>query len=136
VFTNVVDDSGASLVIELLDFEKELKDPDEVARHFFSDLAEATDSVSYDIDEISCRKGANGDSLVMVNGRHIHDKEGLKWTPLAMGIKRMPQYSTDMVVTLTHGSQSAGGFETSSVLEKNLWLILESIDVKDDSLFL
>mmetsp|Transcript_25275 Transcript_25275/g.20813 ORF Transcript_25275/g.20813 Transcript_25275/m.20813 type:complete len:102 (-) Transcript_25275:194-499(-) len=99
-------------------------------------LAEATDSVSYDIDEISSRKGENGDSLVMVNGRHIHDKEGLKWTPLAMGIKRMPQYATDMVVTLTHGSQSDGGFETSTVLEKNLWLILESIIVKDDSLFL
>ncbi|EER18985.1 Nuclear import protein MOG1, putative [Perkinsus marinus ATCC 50983] len=136
VFTNVVDDSGASLVIELLNFAEELKESDEVARHFFSDLAEATDSVSYDIDEISCRKAANGDSLVMVNGRHIHDKEGLKWTPLAMGIRRMPQYSSDMVVTLTHGSQSAGGFETSSVLEKNLWLILESIEVKDDSLFL
>lgn len=32
VFTNVVDDSGASLVIELLNFVEELKESDEVAR--------------------------------------------------------------------------------------------------------
>lgn len=34
---------------------------------------------------------------VMVNGRHIHDKEGLKWTPLAMGIRRMPRNRSVLV---------------------------------------